>query len=284
MVTKMSSTQRQVLHGGGEGHVTATQAVLPATSLRPYIRAYRLFDLDAVHSYTVPAWTRTNMLLAYGEGSCAVICGPHSRPERYGGGVGRLRFAAVEFRSLVMAAIVRDDLSWFADAHTNAADVLDGEQIDAALEALAEAPDLWSRRRILDGYFTQLLAGIHVSTDPAIREALTAMHAHRGPVSLAHLTALTGMAERTLRRRLAAVTGLAPTRYGRVLRGERTLACLYYRPELSLADLVRRLGYSDQSHLVHELRSLASTTPGQLRRQTVDGITPLRDYFRLDAV
>ena len=293
----MSIADQHIREDSGEGNVTATQSVLPAPHLRPYIRAYRFFDLDASRPYTVPAWTRSVLLFMYGDGSCNFYCdgqrrtaagvfflGPSSSPVAYGNAEGRLCFAAVEFRSLVMSAIVRRDLTGFSNEFINAADILDANQLDVVVETLSEAGELSARWRILDGFLTDVLSGIDVSMDPSIREALTAIHAHRGPVSTEHLAELTGMAERSIRRRFAAVTGLAPTRYSRVLRGERAIGCLFYRPELSAADLVRSLGFSDHSHLVHELRNLARATPGQLRRQAMDGVAPLRDFFRLDAL
>ena len=234
---------------------------LPAPSLRRHIRAYRFFDLDASRAYTVPAWTRHTMLFRYGDFFYAYFpdgsSGPHlgvslfgatTRPLSYGGTTGRYRFVAVEFRPAVMPALLRERADAFTDCVVEASAFNGNQRVSLVIEQLSEA--------------------------------ISRIDTTIGPLSMGRLARMSGMSERTLRRRFKAATGLSPQLYHSILRAERALGMIYHAPGTSTFDMVSKCGFTDQSHLIHELRRFTLVTPGQLRRDNAVGPGPLRDFFR----
>mgnify|MGYP006279213283 CR=1 FL=1 len=268
-------------------------AVAPDPRLRPYICAYRFFELDAARAYTVPAWTRHMMLFRYGEffyayfpdGTAvphlgASFFGPTTRPLAYGGATGRYRFVAAEFRPLVMASILRERVDGLTDRVVEADAVLRRGETVWVTDALSAAPDDAQRVRVLDSLFLQLFSRRSIEIPPKLAAALSVVWSGGCFGYMPELIARTGYSERTLRRRFRTATGLSPRQYHVVLRAERALSALYYRPELGLDDVAHYAGYSDQSHLIHHMRRLTGMTPGALRGEPCAGVAPLRDFFR----
>jgi AraC-like DNA-binding protein len=147
-------------------------------------------------------------------------------------------------------------------------------------DALSAAPDDAQRVRVLDSLFLQLFSRRSIEIPPKLAAALSVVWSGGCFGSMPELIARTGYSERTLRRRFRTATGLSPRQYHVVLRAERALSALYYRPELGLDDVAHYAGYSDQSHLIHHMRRLTGMTPGALRGEPCAGVAPLRDFFR----
>jgi AraC-like DNA-binding protein len=72
------------------------------------------------------------------------------------------------------------------------------------------------------------------------------------------------LSTRELERRFKYFTGVSPKMYARLIRFEAFCLALVKNPVQSLAGLAQQAGYSDQSHLTHELQILAGCTPGTL--------------------
>ena len=264
---------------------------LPAPSLRRHIRAYRFFDLDASRAYTVPAWTRHTMLFRYGDffyayfpdGSSvphlgASLFGATTRPLSYGGTTGRYRFVAVEFRPAVMPALLREHADAFTDCVVEAGAFYGDRQVSLVIEELSEATTAEGRCDVLNRFFEPSLQAKKVEAHPDILEAIGRIDTTTGPPSMGRLAKMSGMSERTLRRRFKAVTGLSPRRYHTVRRVERAMGLIYHGPAAAI-DIVTACGFTDQVHLIHELRRYALATPKELRRNLATGPGPLRDFF-----
>jgi AraC-like DNA-binding protein len=86
--------------------------------------------------------------------------------------------------------------------------------------------------------------------------------AHRGRIDISRLAATLGVTRQHLARRFAAHVGVTPkmlcrvVRLGQVLHSSRN-------GRVNWAALAADLGYSDQSHLVSEFRSLIGLTPSR---------------------
>jgi len=266
---------------------------LPAPSLRRHIRAYRFFDLDASRAYTVPAWTRHTMLFRYGDFFYAYFpdgsSGPHlgvslfgatTRPLSYGGTTGRYRFVAVEFRPAVMPALLQERADAFTDCVVEASAFNGNQRVSLVIEQLSEATSAEGRCDVLNRFFESSRQEKKVVVHPNIMEAIGRIDTTIGPLSMGRLAKMSGMSERTLRRRFKAATGLSPQLYHSILRAERALGMIYHAPGASTFDMVSKCGFTDQSHLIHELRRFTLVTPGQLRRDNAVGPGPLRDFFR----
>jgi len=67
-------------------------------------------------------------------------------------------------------------------------------------------------------------------------------------------------------RRFKAATGLAPHQYVIARRIERAKLLLDREPELSLAEIAGRIGFSDQSQFSRHFKRLVGVTPGRFLR------------------
>ena len=288
----MSIADQHIREDGGEGNVTATQSVLPAPHLRSYIRAYRIFDLDAAPAYTVPAWTRNTMLFQFGDifqayfpdGRAAPrlrasLLGATTGPLSYGGATGRYRFVAVEFVPAVMHGLVREPAGAFINCMVDGGAFYGTQAMDLVIEQLSDASTSQTRCAVLDRFFESTLAGADVAVDPCISDVIGHIDTNRGPISMGLLAQTSGMSERTLRRRFKAATGLSPQSYHTIRRVERALGFIYHMPGAATIDIITACGFSDQVHLTHELSRFTLATPGKLRRDTAVGPGPLRDFF-----
>ena len=87
-----------------------------------------------------------------------------------------------------------------------------------------------------------------------------------GPAVVQMLANQCEVSQRSLHRRCVAALGYGPKMLDRVLRFRRALGLLQSRR--ALIDVAFGAGYADQAHLTNELRRLANTTPGELKRGT----------------
>lgn len=88
--------------------------------------------------------------------------------------------------------------------------------------------------------------------------------------SVADVADAVGYSPRQLHRRLLPVFGYGPQQLRRVLRLVRAVADA--DTGTGWADVAHRAGFSDQAHLVREVRALAGVTPGELRRERVRSV------------
>jgi AraC family transcriptional regulator len=66
-------------------------------------------------------------------------------------------------------------------------------------------------------------------------------------------------------RQFKAATGLPPHQYVIARRVEQAKQLLQAGPDLSLAEVALRAGFSDQSQFCHHFKRLVGVTPGQFR-------------------
>ncbi len=112
----------------------------------------------------------------------------------------------------------------------------------------------------------QALRSVAVSLDAAVgtldrrEDLVTALAAyvdrHDGNVKVDDLAHQAGLSERQLERLFVDAIGLPPKLYARVLRYQRVRAALACGAKPGAA-LAQRFGYTDQSHLLRDLRSLS---------------------------
>ena len=96
---------------------------------------------------------------------------------------------------------------------------------------------------------------------PDLLAAVERIAAHGGRTDVSRLAASLGVTRQHLARRFAAHVGVPPKTFCRVVRLWRVLRSTG-AGRVNWAALAAELGYSDQSHLVTEFRSLTGLTPG----------------------
>ncbi len=126
-------------------------------------------------------------------------------------------------------------------------------------ERLGQVEDWSTGLDLLDAALLRL-AEDGPEPDPTVQWAWRAMRGRHGDVRIADLAAETGWSRRHFANRFREEVGLPPKVAARVLRFNRASRLL--ARGVSAATVSAACGYTDQSHLVREFRSLAGVTPG----------------------
>jgi len=91
-------------------------------------------------------------------------------------------------------------------------------------------------------------------------ESSQLLSAHPTESTVESVSTALGMSRRHFGRRFRFATGLSPKMFARILRFQRTLRCRR-QSRLSWADIAVRCGYSDQPHMIREMRTFSHRTP-----------------------
>jgi AraC-like DNA-binding protein len=119
----------------------------------------------------------------------------------------------------------------------------------------------------------RLLPDASVACDAsAIRAAVAAFRRTGGRASVSRLARALGISRRQFERRFREQVGLSPRLFARIVRFQRAFAAL---GEETGASIAARCGFSDQAHLVREVRRFSGQTPTLLAE--ADGLTA---FFR----
>ncbi|MGE3449760.1 MAG: helix-turn-helix domain-containing protein [Microbacteriaceae bacterium] len=130
-------------------------------------------------------------------------------------------------------------------------------------EQIADARPGAPRLRHLERLATQLSGPPENELDRSVFGAVAALGvADRRVDELAHHA---GLSPRQLQRRFVRHVGYPPSQFARIARLQRFLHHSVIDPDASLAAVAASTGYSDQSHLARDCRSIAGLTPSELR-------------------
>lgn len=125
----------------------------------------------------------------------------------------------------------------------------------------------WGNQPSPDAWLTSAMAVItaRISVHPPDWVAASAAKilTDRPRESLSGLAKSLGVSERQLRRRFTRSTGIAPASYRRIVRMRDAVAKAHATGS-SWAGIAYESGFSDQSHLTRELRSLTGMSPNKL--------------------
>ena len=125
------------------------------------------------------------------------------------------------------------------------------------LLAVADDPET-----MLDIVETRLLAGLRPDVHGLDRcERAVTLLADDPTLPIADLAELLGVSHGHLDREFTRIVGLSPRRLARLLRVERLLARIEVNAAVPWADLAADLGWTDQSHLIWDVRRHTGTTP-----------------------
>jgi AraC-like DNA-binding protein len=106
------------------------------------------------------------------------------------------------------------------------------------------------------------------SETQSLRAPIAMLRVSGGNAPIDRLAQATGLSRRQFERRFSERVGLTPRLFGRIVRFQRAFRYLAFE---SGAAVAARCGYSDQAHLVREIRRFAGRTPTALTK--ADGLT-----------
>jgi AraC-like DNA-binding protein len=130
------------------------------------------------------------------------------------------------------------------------------------VERLAETPGWGARFALLDAFLLDRLARASAPR-PDVAFAWARLGATHGAIGIGELCTELGCSGRHLSRRFAEDIGLGPKAVARILRFRRVLSLLDGEGGPGrFAEIAAAGGYSDQSHLNRDFRTLAGCSPG----------------------
>jgi AraC-like DNA-binding protein len=130
---------------------------------------------------------------------------------------------------------------------------------------ITEARSTGDRRRLLDEVLLSRMVRRR-APDRRIRAAVDLVSARAGAIDVSRLATHVGLGERQLERAFDHHVGLGPKAFARVMRLQALVSSMQRAPR-SFAALAADHGFSDQAHLVREVRALSGVTPGELFRE-----------------
>jgi AraC-like DNA-binding protein len=191
------------------------------------------------------------------------VVGPMSRAETCQLPRGA-RYFGVRFRPGAAIQFLEADAGELLDrdAAFDEAGVQGGAELASRL---AEAADVKARAALVSEFLLDRNRQRRV-LDRRVEHAVRMLHGVEGAGSIASLAKNVGLSERQLERLFHAHVGVRPKFFARVLRLQRALALSQTRPGTQ-AELAAQVGFADEAHLLREFKTLAGTTPREIRRQ-----------------
>jgi AraC-like DNA-binding protein len=106
--------------------------------------------------------------------------------------------------------------------------------------------------------------------DTLVEESLRLIHAHIGSLHVKDLLNTFHLSERQFERRFTQAVGLTPQVYLRVKRFNAAIHLIKTRRFARLTDVAAALNFTDQSHLIHDIKAFSGMTPTRLAQQVDD--------------
>lgn len=190
-----------------------------------------------------------------------IVCGPETAAWPVTTPPGT-EAVGVRFRPGVAPGVLKTPAHVLLDSRVGLDDVL-GAGARALARQITDAGTADARLALLTAAVQHWLAG---TDGPDPLASWTVRVLSRRNSSVAELADAAGLTDRHLQRRSRAAFGYPPSMLRIVLRLQRfmALARAPVNAALGLAELAHLAGYSDQAHLSHDCRRIASCTPSEL--------------------
>ncbi|GCE30106.1 hypothetical protein KDA_55900 [Dictyobacter alpinus] len=106
--------------------------------------------------------------------------------------------------------------------------------------------------------------------DMIVEESLHLIHAHMGSLHVKDLLNTFHLSERQFERRFTRAVGLTPQAYLRVKRFNAAIHLIKTGHFARLTDVAAALNFTDQSHLIHDIKAFSGLTPTRLAQHADD--------------
>lgn len=149
--------------------------------------------------------------------------------------------------------------------------VTDVRNLEQLQDDLFTAMDDQTRLHAVESYLERIWEPS--SEDQLVSCALSTIHKRGGLIRIQNLADILGTSLSPLERRFKDIVGTSPKRYAGLVRLN-TLFDLIAGASGSFAELALRMGFHDQSHFIHEFKSMTGLTPQSFLEQQ-----PPKDEF-----
>lgn len=172
---------------------------------------------------------------------------------------GRVELFGVRFRPHAAFGFLGVGMSSLTD-HVLPLEAVIGPAAFEIETRINEAADFRERVAIVERMMIARLAGS--GGDTAIAGGLTGLIAgSEGRMSVRELSGRSGVGERRIERIFAMHVGVSPKMYSRIVRFNGVVRNIEAAESYDLLDTALSFGYFDQSHMIHEFREFAGTSP-----------------------
>lgn len=167
-------------------------------------------------------------------------------------------FAGIRFRPGIASSVLGRAVSVLSDRSASLATLAP----DVATLVMSRSADA-TVDELFAAVIATLLSRVHEAPDAA-QCAIDALVKSNGQRSLADCLDIAKMSERSFRRHCVERVGLPPKQLAGVLRFRHVRDCLQAAGGTSMAMIALACGYSDQSHMIREVRRITGGTPTRL--------------------
>lgn len=247
----------------------------PVSDLRPFVRRYYGFseETGGLTRRREGPGAEVVVLISFGTewriGEATDPTRPHGRHSSFAAGL-RLSSVITEHdgvsRGMQVSLTPPGAFALFGvpmhelSSYTVSLDSLLGPDAERLRERLVEMGDWPARFALVEASLSKRLADASEPT-PGVLWAWRRLSETQGRVRVGALTAELGWSRKRLVARFREEVGLGPKSVARLLRFERAAELLESSPRPDLAAVAADCGFSDQSHMSNEFRTVTGVTP-----------------------
>ncbi|HLT86712.1 MAG TPA: helix-turn-helix transcriptional regulator [Sphingobacterium sp.] len=136
-----------------------------------------------------------------------------------------------------------------------------GEQANPLKDRLANTPNLYSKKDLLDQFFLETLSRRQLSEPKGIAFLEQVILQKGGNIRLDVLLQETDLSLRSVERLFWEYVGMSPKQFCKVIRFNQAFLLRKNNPHISWQEIVFHCGYYDQSHYISEFRSYMGVSP-----------------------
>lgn len=135
------------------------------------------------------------------------------------------------------------------------------EDLDQAYTVF-EQPNYEMMIQVLDDFLWKQYKNSSQVKDKSV-QIHSLVYSNQGVVHFEQLVKAQNISMRTLQRNFHIEMGMSPKHFARIVRFNQVMKLFRERPEYSWLDISFLCGYHDQSHFIHDVRSITGLTPSQ---------------------
>ncbi len=129
------------------------------------------------------------------------------------------------------------------------------------VEEFAGCRDFTHALKVYENRLRELNFGSSCKFDQKIADALVIIEESKGNVKISQLSKALGLSQRQFERRFKNSSGITPKQFVRARRIRATAISILEKNNDNWADRAAEIGFSDQSHLTHEVVSVTGQSP-----------------------
>ena len=184
------------------------------------------------------------------------VTGQRSKPVRLRA-MGQTGIIIVKFHPWGLQPFIKSPISEFTDTLCDIDLLIDPNVVSEYKDRIYHAPDPDCKAFLIQHMLLRILD--EKKKDDLIIEAVKRINTTQGTVSIEQLAKELYISRRQLARRFLNVVGINAKKFSNIIRFQKAL--LYQKQGVPTMDIIHKLGYYDQAHMIREFNAFADFTP-----------------------